>query len=252
MSAPTGTDLLRRALTVAVAVGLSGLLATGVGALVSGCGTPAARAQAAPGTPAEVADTLQRLDARVSELSSEVEDLRERLAVAEGRVGLRAPAPVDTQPWTVAGRLALPKKLNLLTKHGAAPVQAAPDTGAPGAAYVISFWATWCKPCTTPEELDLIRHLQRELRSEGLGLFNLAVDDLGKVRGDARAPTWVYPVWQADDGHIEVLPEAFIKKSGLGLPLFLVVDGGGKPRYWRNKKLDAAGVGELVALARSL
>jgi thiol-disulfide isomerase/thioredoxin len=117
---------------------------------------------------------------------------------------------------------------------------------------VISFWATWCKPCTTPEELVLIGQLQRELGAASVGFLNLAVDDLSKVRGDARAPGWVYPVWQADDAHIELLPEAFIRKSGLGLPLFLVVDGRGVPRFWRNRNLDLAGVEELVALARGL
>lgn len=239
----------------ALALGLSGALAGGASALLAGCGTPAARAQAERGGragEAGEAGAVQRLEAQVAELTDEVKDLRARLAALEGRVGLRAPEPVATKPWTVDGRITLPKKLNRLESAGAAPGTATPAPGPAGAPYVISFWATWCKPCTTPEELEHIRHLQRELRTEGLGLLNLAVDDLAKVRGDARARTWVYPVWQADDAHIELLPEAFIKKSGLGLPLFVVVDGQGRPRYWRNVALDPAGVAELVALARSL
>lgn len=214
-------------------------LGLGLGALLWGGG---AGAQPAPeAAQPDWAQQVRALSAQVSSLEAQIAQLR-------------APKPDlrGAERWTAGGKLSIPRQFSLLSAHGEAPRSAALQTGAKGQPYVVSLWATWCKPCTTPEELAWVRALQGALEAEGLALVNLAVDELSKVQGDARAAQWVYPVWQLKDGHIEILPEAFIKKSGLGLPLFLVVDGAGRPRFWRNVKLDEAGVVALLSLARGL
>ena len=111
---------------------------------------------------------------------------------------------------------------------------------------VISFWATWCVPCTSAQELAHLARLQTALRREGATLVSISVDTLEKVHADERAPRWVYPYWQREDAHLEMLPRAFVQKVGVGLPLFLVVTPSGEVHYFLNTALTDESVEELV------
>jgi hypothetical protein len=115
--------------------------------------------------------------------------------------------------------------------------------------YVMAFWATWCKPCTSPEELAHLRTLQRALHRHGVELISMAIDDLGKVQADPRAAHWLYPFWHHDDGHVEMLPQSFISGVGLGLPLFVVVSASGTMRYYRSAPLEPEVIREIVDAA---
>ena len=206
---------------------------------------------------------LLRYQSQVSELESELRDTRRelstandrlqnskhRLQFAETRLGLRpfrARVLRDGSPhWQLNAR-----EVTLLRRPGDRGQRV--DLGRYArhfGGYVVAYWATWCKPCTTPEEIRNLEALQKELEAGGSALFGVAIDGLRKVQRHARANDWYYPIWQHKDAHIEWLPKAFIDKAGLGLPLFLVVDRVGRIRYWHNRPLDHDSIDELVTAA---
>lgn len=66
-----------------------------------------------------------------------------------------------------------------------------------GKPIIISFWATWCKPCK--KELDAINEEYAELVKEtGVKLIAISIDDArscGKVVTDVKAKGWTYEVY---------------------------------------------------------
>lgn len=66
-----------------------------------------------------------------------------------------------------------------------------------GKPMIISFWATWCKPCK--KELDAINEEYAELVKEtGVKLIAISIDDArscGKVVTDVKAKGWTYDVY---------------------------------------------------------
>lgn len=66
-----------------------------------------------------------------------------------------------------------------------------------GKPIIISFWATWCKPCK--KELDAINEEYADLVKEtGVKLIAISIDDArssGKVMTDVKAKGWTYEVY---------------------------------------------------------
>jgi len=66
-----------------------------------------------------------------------------------------------------------------------------------GKPIIISFWATWCKPCK--KELDAISESYAEWQKEtGVKLIAVSIDDSrssGKVGTDAKSHGWDYEVY---------------------------------------------------------
>lgn len=66
-----------------------------------------------------------------------------------------------------------------------------------GKPIIISFWATWCKPCK--KELDAISENFEEWQKEtGVKLIAISIDDSrssGKVGTDAKSHAWDYEVY---------------------------------------------------------
>lgn len=66
-----------------------------------------------------------------------------------------------------------------------------------GKPIIISFWATWCKPCK--KELDAINEEYAELVKEtGVKLIAISIDDArssGKVVTDVKVKGWTYEVY---------------------------------------------------------
>lgn len=198
---------------------------------------------------AEQRAQISQLERRLAAADEERRGLFAQLGVAEQRVGLRPFNPrtlkrLDGDMRLEPGRVTVlrrPRDRGKKTEFNRFASQFP--------RYVVAYWATWCKPCTSPEELAALRRLEGDLDRLGSALFGVAVDDLQKVRGHPRADEWHYPVWQRDDAHIAWLPKAFIDRVGLGLPLFLVVSGDGKLLYWRSKPLDREAHEELLTAA---
>lgn len=111
---------------------------------------------------------------------------------------------------------------------------------------VISFWATWCVPCISDEELKHLRELRNQLNRHGFGLVSVAVDDLNKVIQHPKAAKWLYPLYFQKDAHIEMVSKQFVQEHGMGLPLFLMVSKTGKIHMFRNNKLDNDAVDEII------
>ena len=66
-----------------------------------------------------------------------------------------------------------------------------------GKPIIISFWATWCKPCK--KELDAINEEYAALQKEtGVKLIAISIDDArssGKVVTDVKVKGWTYEVY---------------------------------------------------------
>ncbi len=215
------------------------------------------------GTKKSNAQEPDRRDVLLEQQAARIEDLRDRLqaadterrglfgalTLAEQRLGLRPFNPRTIRRIDGVMRFE-PGKCTVLRRPGDRGRKVDLERVASRfPAYVVAYWATWCKPCTTPEEIAALQRLKDDLEQMGSTLFGVAIDGLKKVRNHRRADEWHYPIWHRDDAHIEWLPKAFIDRVGLGLPLFLVVSRDGRLLYWRTKPLDADAHEELLTAA---
>lgn len=178
-----------------------------------------------------------------------LEASRRRVALLERRLGVGAFTPKELLRGEADWRLALPS-VRYVAGQGAKAQRARLGKLLAGhRAVVLGYWATWCKPCTSPEELAQLDELAKALQPYNVALHSLAVDSLDKVLADPRAATWRYPLLQRDDGHLDTLPQALVQRAGLGLPLFVVVDATGRVHWVRKGRLSPEVVSELVTAA---
>lgn len=208
------------------------------------------KAKAPPRTDPRVAQQMAALEQRVVRLEAALNQTRARLDRAEQRLGLR---PFDPQSLRQAsgGALNLGKAKRLAKPGGRASTRSLKQHVAEGRGAVFALWATWCKPCIADAELAHLRDLRASLPKD-VPLINVACDGIDKVKAHAKADRWLYPLWQKNDGHIDLLPKRFIDQNGLGLPLFVVVDAQGQMRWWRNAALSDGVIDELITAATVL
>ena len=60
---------------------------------------------------------------------------------------------------------------------------------------LISFWATWCKPCI--EEMTKYKDIYRDLKDKGLKVLAISIDDertVAKVKPFVRSKNFPFPV----------------------------------------------------------
>ncbi|MEZ4474226.1 MAG: hypothetical protein R3F60_26240 [bacterium] len=214
--------------------------------LLCACGGPG-RAQPEKPDPAVVKARTAAAKQRIEVLERQLEEARARLA-GTGPAGPAAPRPPGLRPGDGL-RLELGDALYVESPGGTPRSRSLADHVASGRGAVFALWATWCKPCIADEELVLLRDLKARLPDD-FPLISMACDGIEDVRTHAKAGRFIYPIWQIDDGHLAVLPQAFIKRYGLGLPLFLITAPDGTLRAWRGRALDAQAVDEILAVAR--
>ncbi len=188
------------------------------------------------------------LELRLAELRAEVTELSERLK-RRGRGPARPRGTRLQRPTAGTLKLKLPKLAYVARAGGRSERRSLSSHLRRKDGAVLAFWATWCKPCIADGELEHLRKLQRELRREGGDLVSVAVDDLEAVQDHDKADRWIYPLWQGDDAHLKMLPRAFVERTGLSLPLFVVTDGRGEVVAWWKDSLGGGAVRQLVRAA---
>jgi thiol-disulfide isomerase/thioredoxin len=231
-------------------------LGVAVAILLAGCAQPSLL-ETHPGTVLVTQDQVAEyertsklaaaLSERVRGLEQIIEILKKRVARVEPRVGFgkASSAMLKTFPGG-ATAIRLPDA-HRVEHFGAKPRRLPLMRFLQGRrGVVIAFWATWCVPCTTPEELRNLERLQRELQAHGAELISMPIDGLDKVTQDRRASTWVYPLFQRDAGHLDILPRSFVSKVGVNLPLFLVIDRSGRVTHYHDTVLSPAVIREMI------
>lgn len=112
---------------------------------------------------------------------------------------------------------------------------------------LLALWATWCKPCVSPEEQAHLRDLKQRLSVYGIPLLSIGIDDWSKVNRSRER--WFYPLWHIKDAHMNLSPERLIREVGLGLPLFFLRLPDGTVPYYLAETLSTASVQEWVTVA---
>lgn len=232
------------------------LWALPLGLLVAGCAQPSlleqhpdsvllTRTQVAHYERAAV--RVGQLDRHVKRLETELQALRGRVGRVEPRVGLQVETTgvLKAMPGgAVRAKLPDAQRVNGLGERGKRASLSRFVSGKRGA--VVAFWATWCVPCTSPEELRHMADLRAQLHEHGAEFVSMPIDGLDKVMADRRAATWLYPLFQRDGGHLEMLPRSFVSSVGVNLPLFLVIDRSGRVTHYHNKVLSSEVIREMV------
>ena len=116
-----------------------------------------------------------------------------------------------------------------------------------GRPFIISFFATWCKPCN--RELDAISEVYEEWQEEtGVKIFAVSIDraqNIHKVKPLADSHGWEYDILLDPNGDLQ---------RALGvqmIPYVLIVDGNGKIVYKHNGYTDGE-ESELIEKVREL
>lgn len=91
---------------------------------------------------------------------------------------------------------------------------------------LISFWATWCKPCI--KELNELQKVYKKYKEKGFEILAIDVDgprSISKVRSRVKGLKWDFPVlW-------DKTKDVYRKYHVLGIPHTVLIDKSGNIRY---------------------
>ncbi len=91
---------------------------------------------------------------------------------------------------------------------------------------LISFWATWCKPCT--KELNQLKKIYKKYKKQGFEILAIDVDgprSRSKVKPMVKGLKWEFPVLWDKTKNI------YRKYHVLGIPHTVLIDKSGEIRY---------------------
>ena len=116
-----------------------------------------------------------------------------------------------------------------------------------GKPIIISFWATWCKPCK--KELDAIQENYADLVKEtGVKLIAISIDDSrssGKVVTDVKSKGWEYEIYIDEN-------QDFKRAMNVNnVPHTFLVDGNGKI-VWSHNSYTEGDEEKLFELVKKL
>ncbi len=114
-----------------------------------------------------------------------------------------------------------------------------------GKPFVISFFATWCKPCL--RELDAVAEVYEEWQEEtGVTIYAVSIDegaDVQKVKPLARAHDWAYTILSDANGDLKRAMNVAM------VPSLFVFDGRGELIHRGTGYVDG-GESEIIEVIR--
>ncbi len=102
-----------------------------------------------------------------------------------------------------------------------------------GKVTIVSFWATWCKPCK--EEMKAVHAMYDELKEQGIEYIAVSIDNtktMARVGPYINSKSYLFPVL------IDPNREIFEVVNGTEVPYTLMYDMNGKLRYKHDGYLD--------------
>lgn len=116
-----------------------------------------------------------------------------------------------------------------------------------GKPVIISFWATWCKPCNL--ELNTIKDLYEEWQEEtGVKLVAISIDDArsaSRVKPHAEGNDWPYEVYLDQNSDLKRV------LGVVNVPHTFILNGDGEI-VWQHTGYQPGGEEELIQKVREL
>ncbi|PKP41064.1 MAG: alkyl hydroperoxide reductase [Bacteroidetes bacterium HGW-Bacteroidetes-12] len=121
------------------------------------------------------------------------------------------------------------------------------EFGNDGKPYIISFWATWCKPCK--KELNTIAEVYEEWQEEtGVKLIAISIDDsrtAGMVSSIVYGNDWKYEVYLDSNSDLKRAMSVNM------IPHTFIIDGNNKI-VWQHTSFSEGSEIELINLIKKL
>ncbi len=116
-----------------------------------------------------------------------------------------------------------------------------------GKPMIISFWATWCKPCN--RELDAIKEVYDEWQDEtGVKLVAISIDD---ARSAARVKPWVDGKDWPYEVYIDQNKDFARAMNVVNVPHTFLINGEGEI-VWQHTSYQDGGEEEMIEKVREL
>ncbi len=116
-----------------------------------------------------------------------------------------------------------------------------------GKPIIISFWATWCKPCN--RELDAIKEVYDEWQDEtGVKLVAVSIDD---ARSAARVKPWVDGKDWPYEVYLDQNKDFARAMNVVNVPHTFIINGDGEI-VWQHTSYQDGGEEELIEKVREL
>ncbi len=116
-----------------------------------------------------------------------------------------------------------------------------------GRPVIISFWATWCKPCN--RELDAIKEVYEEWQDEtGVKLVAVSIDD---ARSAARVKPWVDGKDWPYEVYLDQNKDFARAMNVVNVPHTFIINGEGEI-VWQHTSYQDGGEEEMIEKVREL
>ncbi|MBR4229971.1 MAG: TlpA family protein disulfide reductase [Bacteroidales bacterium] len=116
-----------------------------------------------------------------------------------------------------------------------------------GKPVIVSFWATWCKPCN--RELDAIKEVYEEWQEEtGVKLVAISIDD---ARSAARVKPWVDGKDWPYEVYLDQNKDFARAMNVVNVPHTFIINGEGEI-VWQHTSYQDGGEEEMIEKVREL
>lgn len=139
----------------------------------------------------------------------------------------------------------MPENITLKTLDGQSVQSAVIQND--GKPVIISFWATWCKPCN--RELDAIKEVYEEWQDEtGVKLVAVSIDD---ARSAARVKPWVDGKDWPYEVYLDQNKDFARAMNVVNVPHTFIINGEGEI-VWQHTSYQDGGEEEMIEKVREL